>query len=439
MPDADVAIIGGGPAGATAAALLAAHGRRVVVLEKETFPRFHIGESLLPFNMDLFRRLGIESRLRGQFVHKHGALLMSSDGSVTRYISFADGIVPGYPMAFQVLRSAFDELLLQRAAELGAEVHQGTTVLEATPSSRTGCELTVQGPGDAAPRRIAARFLLDASGRDAFLASRRGLRDMTPHLRKAAVFAHFEGIPRAEGIRGGDIILVVLKDGWFWMIPLPGGVTSVGLVAEGTSLRKTGLPPEQLLEEALRRCPAARRLTASARRISQVWSASDYSYGCRDVAGDGYLLLGDAAAFIDPIFSSGVWLAMSSAEMAADALHEALGSRPDAADLSPRRFRPYERKVRSHVATYTRIVSRFYEPHFNDIFLSPGGRWGIRQAVVSLLAGHVEHRLGVRARLNMFYGIIRVQQRVRLSPEVPLLAAFEEPRSAAVPPPPPSP
>jgi len=405
----------------------------VVVFEKETFPRFHIGESLLPFNMDLFRRLGIESRLRARFVEKYGALLMSSDGSVTRYISFGDGFVPGYPMAFQVLRSAFDEMLLGRAAELGAEVHQGTTVLEAAASARGGCELTVQGRGDAAARRVKARFLLDASGRDAFLASRRGLRDMTPHLRKAAVFAHFEGIPRAEGIRGGDIILIVLKDGWFWMIPLPNGITSVGLVAEGSSLRKAGLPPEQLLDEALRRCPAARRLTLSARRTSQVWTASDYSYGCRGVAGDGYLLLGDAAAFIDPIFSSGVWLAMSSAEMAADTVHEALGSDPAAADLSPGRFRPYERKVRSHVATYLRIVSRFYEPHFMDIFLSPGGRFGVREAVISLLAGHVEQRLSVRARLNMFYGFIRMQQRVRFSPVVPLLAALEEPAAGTTP------
>jgi flavin-dependent dehydrogenase len=422
----DVAVIGGGPAGSTAAALLAAHGRRVALFEKTVFPRFHIGESLLPFNMDLFRRLGLVERLEQRFIEKYGAVIISSDGSRIRYIEFGDGLVPGYPKAYHVLRSSFDQLLLTRASELGASVHEGVAVTHADFPARDGVTLTVQGPGGGEVRQVRARMLLDASGRDAFMASRRGLRRMTPHLRKAAVFAHYEGVPRAAGKRGGDILLIVLRDGWFWVIPLPDGYASIGLVLDAAAMRRHALPPEALLEQALRRCPAAAPLVANARRLSPVYTASDYSYDCREVAGDRWLLMGDAAAFIDPVWSSGVWLAMSSAEMAADAVHRALGGDPARADLSRGVWRGYEREVRRHVRGYLRIVSRFYEPRFMDVFLSPGGRFGLRGAVISLLAGLIEPSAAVRARLELFYAILRLQRVVRLAPEVPLLASLED-------------
>lgn len=422
---ADVAIIGGGPAGSTAAALLATAGRSVVLFEKETFPRFHIGESLLPFNVNLLRRLDVIDRLEGRFLQKWAAQIMSSDGSVSREIRFAEGIVEGPPMAYHVLRSEFDMMLLRNAAARGASVHEGHAVIEATHSHRHGALVTVRGP-DGELVRCRARFLLDASGRDAFVASRRQLRAMTPHLRKAAVFAHYENVPRAEGLAAGDIILIVLKDGWFWMIPLPEGRTSVGLVAEGSRLKDSGLPPEELLDQAVRRCPASWERMREARRVSQVWTASDYSYECREVAGDGYLLLGDAAAFIDPIFSTGVWLAMSSAEMAADRLHLALGGAGRPGDLSPSVFAQYERKVRRHVGVYMRIVSRFYEPGFMDIFLQPSTRFGIKRSVISLLAGLAEPPPMVRLRLAWFYTLVRLQRRIGFVPRVPLLGVLEE-------------
>jgi flavin-dependent dehydrogenase len=426
----DVAIIGGGPAGSTAAGLLAASGRRVILFERETFPRFHIGESLLPFNDGLFRRLGILDKVGGTFVEKWGALLMSSDGSVIRDIRFAESFVPGPPFAFHVLRSEFDQMLLGNARRLGAEVHEGFSVTEATHSHRDGCEIAARGP-DGKVLAARARFLLDASGRDAFLASRRGLRRMTPGLRKAGVFAHYEGIPRAEGRAGGDIILIVLKDGWFWVIPLAGGRTSVGLVTEGTTLKECGLAPEVLLEEAIRRCPAARAwLGGKARRISQVWTASDYSYQCGEVAGDGYLMLGDAAAFIDPVFSTGVLLAMSSGEMAADALHERLPTATRAGgDLSPAAFKTYARRVRRHVQTYTQIVTNFYRPGFMDIFLQPTTLFGVKESVISLLAGLVEPPPLVRLRLWYFYQLLRLHRYVRLAPRVPLMKLLEEARA----------
>ncbi|HET6373610.1 MAG TPA: tryptophan 7-halogenase, partial [Candidatus Polarisedimenticolia bacterium] len=321
---ADVIIIGGGPAGSTAGSLLAAAGRRVILFEKEVFPRFHIGESLLPFNMDLLARLGVAKSVEERFVEKWGARLISSDGAVSRYIRFAEGFVPGHPRAFQVLRSEFDEMLLRAAAARGVDVREGVPVTEASCSATEGCSVTVREPGPGGETRQATyrgRFLLDASGRDAFIASKRRYREMMPDLKKGAVFAHYEGVERATGPEGGDIIIVVLRDGWFWMIPLPGARTSVGLVTDAAHLKRGGRTKEELLDDALRRCPAAWSRMTNARRVSEVWSASDYSYECRGIAGDGYLLLGDAAAFIDPIFSTGVWLAMSSGEIAADTLH----------------------------------------------------------------------------------------------------------------------
>ena len=428
LPEADVAIIGGGPGGSTAAALLASMGRRVVLFEKEVFPRFHIGESLLPFNVVLFQRLGVVDKLEGRFLQKWGAQIMSSAGEVQRYIRFEESLVKGPPFAYHVLRSEFDHMLLRNAREKGAQIHEGHAVIEATHSHRHGAQVTARGT-DGEMVKCRAKFLLDASGRDAFVASRRKLRSMTPHLRKAAVFAHFENVPRATGRQAGDIILIVLREGWFWIIPLPDERTSVGLVAEGSRLKELGLPPEQLLDRAIRACPAAWERLKDARRVSQVWGASDYSYECREVAGDGYLLLGDAAAFIDPIFSTGVWLAMSSGEMAADTLHRALGDGRRKADLSPAVFASYERKVHHHVAAYTRIVSRFYEPGFMDIFLRPSARFGLKEAVISLLAGMADPPPLVSLRLRWFYTIVTLQQRLGFVPKVPLLGVLEENRA----------
>jgi FADH2-dependent halogenase len=415
----DVAVIGGGPAGSTAAALLAHGGRRVILFERERFPRFHIGESLLPFNRGLFRRLGVDDELESRYTKKYGALLMSSDGSVRRRIDFADGLVPGHPMAYQVLRSSFDQMLLRNAEAKGARILEGSTVVGLSTSD-AGCTVSVRhddrGGGSPIPYR--ARFLIDASGQDAFVAARRGMRRMMPRLRKSSAFAHYEGVSRPPGPEGGDIILIVLRDGWLWMIPLPGGVTSVGLVTDPRSLGSVADP----LEESLRRSPAARERMRTARRISEVWTASDYSYACRNPAGDRFLLAGDAAGFIDPIFSSGVMLAMSSAELAAGALEEVLSG-----STSRRRaFRAYERRVLGRIRTYLTIVEHFYRPGFMDVFLNPTERFGLKAAVTSLLAGAVDPPLSLRLRLRLFYAILAIQRRVPICPIVPLSEGLGE-------------
>ena len=425
----DVAIIGGGPSGSTCAALLAGAGQRVVLFEKERFPRFHIGESLLPHNVDLFRRLGVLEEMKTCFVEKWGVKLFSGDGSVFHRIRFEDALVPGYPMAFQVLRSRFDEMLLRNASTRGAEVLEGHTVVEAAASHRDGCRIVARGAGGDSVR-VRARFLVDASGRDAFVASRQGLRVMLPRLRKAAVYAHYRGVPRPTGREGGDITLIFLRNGWFWLIPLPDERTSVGLVTDGTVFKSSGLSPQELLERSIERCPAARAQLAGAERTSDVHAASDYSYRCRRVAGDGYLLVGDAAAFIDPVFSTGVWLGMSSAQVAADALVPAL-RRDDGKGrrLAPHRFASYERTVRRHLRTYLHFVGRFYEPGFLDLFLQPSARFGIKEAVITLMAGRADPPFAVRTRLAWFYLATWLQRSFGVFPRVALMNVLEEERS----------
>ena len=423
----DVAIIGGGPSGSTCAALLGAAGRSVVLFEKERFPRFHIGESLLPYNLDLFRRLGVLEQLDAAFVQKWGVKLWSSDGSVFHRIRFEDALDPGYPMAYQVLRSRFDELLLRNASGRGAEVREGHTVIEARPSWRDGCRVVARD-GSGKTVRVHARCLVDASGRDAFLAARHGLRVMLPRLRKAAVFAHYDGVQRPPGREGGDIVLIFLRDGWFWLIPLPDERTSVGLVTDGKVLQSSGLKPTQVLETAIERCPAARAHLEGATRVSDVHAASDYSYRCRRLVGDGFVLVGDAGAFIDPVFSTGVWLGMSSAEAAADRLAAAL-ERGHGASLAPSVFAGYERDVRRHFRTYLRFVTRFYEPGFLDLFLRPSARLQMKQAVTTLMAGKSDPPLELRARLGLFYLALWLQRSFGVFPRVPLLRVLEEERS----------
>ena len=422
----DVAIIGGGPSGSTCAALLAQAGRRVVLFEKERFPRFHIGESLLPYNLDLFRRLGVLEELDATFVQKWGVKLYSSDGSVFHRIRFEDALDPGYPMAYQVLRSRFDEILLRNARRLGVEVREGHTVVEAAPSWRDGCSVVARDASGATVR-TRARFLVDASGRDAFVAARRGLRVMLPRLRKAAVFAHYEGVERPAGREGGDIVLIFLRNGWFWLIPLPDDRTSVGLVTDGNVIKSSGLAPEHVLETAIERCPAARSHLERARRVSEVYAASDYSYRCRRRVGDGFLLVGDAGAFIDPVFSTGVWLGMSSARAAADRLVAAFdrdGVRGES--LAPATFAGYERDARRHFATYLGFVTRFYEPGFIDLFLRPSARLQLKEAVTTLMAGKADPPLAMRARLGLFYFALWLHRSFGVFPRVPLSGVLEE-------------
>ena len=407
-------MIGGGPGGSTAAFYLSRRGYRVVVLDKEKFPRFHIGESLLPFNLEIFDDMGVHEDLRqAGFVEKHAAEFASSDGGIDEKFYFKDGLVPGRPMAYQVLRSEFDHILLKRAAKEGALVREESVVTDCVVSPER-VELRVE-PKDGSPYTLVSRLVVDASGQHTFLASRLGLKTVYPDHRKFAVFAHFKNAERAPGREGGNIIIFSLEDGgWFWFIPLAGNVTSLGLVLGHEAVKAQSGRIEAYFEERIQGTPALRARMSNAERASPVRTISNFSYMSSRFAGERFVLVGDAAAFLDPIFSSGVYMAMSSARMAAESIHEAFRAN----DFGARRFRGYERAQRGQLKVYFRLIRAYYRPEFREMFLCPSNRLRLQDTVVSVLAGCTEQPLGMRLRVNLFYFIGWLSRFIPLSPKL---------------------
>jgi FADH2-dependent halogenase len=408
----DVAVIGGGPGGSTTAVYLRRQGYRVVLLDKEKFPRFHIGESLLPFNLELFDEMGVHQDLRrAGFVEKHAAEFATADGRLDERFYFREGLVPGHPMAYQVLRSEFDHILLKRAGALGADVREESVV--------TDCELRKDGarlrvePKEGAPYWLGCRMVVDASGQHTFLASRLNLKRVYPDHRKFAVFTHFKHCQREPGQEGGNIIIFSLDDGgWFWFIPLAGELTSVGLVMGHDAIKAQSGRIEEYFAERIQETAALAARMTRAERVAPVRTLSNFSYMSDSFVGDRFILVGDAAAFLDPIFSSGVYMAMSSAKMAAAAVDQALRAN----DFRARRFRAYERAQRQQLKVYFRLIRAYYRPEFREIFLQPSNRLQLQGTIVSVLAGCTRQSLAMRLRVHLFYLIGWLNKYLRLSP-----------------------
>jgi flavin-dependent dehydrogenase len=407
----DVLIIGGGPSGATAALQLARAGVDVAIIEKHAFPRFRLGESLIPENFNLIRELGLLDRVRAlPHVVKLGAEFGMGGGTETSLFRFSTGMSGQRDETLNIARARFDAMLLDAAVEAGATLYQPREVTRVDQLRDGDTRIsTSAGP-------LRCKYILDGSGQATVLARHLGIRHNLPddHLRKVAYFEHFTGCDHPHGDMRGCPTIAMSDEGWIWMIPLDETTTSVGFVARPELTRQINVPANRMLAWGIEHCPLIQSRMQHARGpvINRV--TSDFSYRCRPMVGRGYFLLGDAATFMDPVFSTGVCLGMMHGKHIGELLPEVLAGR-----LDPRAARQqYVDASEKPTRYFTHMIDLYYQHAFRELFLSGQGPLGMHRAVLSLLAGHVfpKPSWSVRWRCHLFDWCVRVQRHVALGP-----------------------
>lgn len=411
--DFEVMIIGCGPGGSSAATYLAREGKRVLVLEKEIFPRFHIGESLLPYNQKIFRELGVLPAIQAAgFLRKVGAQFFLGNGSISTRFVFRKGKFTREPEVFSVERAKFDHILLKHARSSGADVREGWTV-QKTTSDADGVNLEARD-ADGKAHSFRAKFVIDASGRANLTGNQEGLKVVHPRLKKLAVFGHFTGVRRDDGDAGGDTVITRLENKWFWIIPVSAEKTSVGLVLDKDEYAQHQGSPAEVFEKWLATSPVMQERMASAQLVSPMQTTSDFSYYNRRLIGGRMLRIGDAAGFMDPIFSAGVYLAMWSGKLAAEVVQKSLAHGDDGSH----RFLKFEKRVKAGMHFYWQMVEQYYTQPFMELFLQPRNHASLPDAVNAVLAGELEGGWNLRWRLRYFFFLVKWHARHPLVPQL---------------------
>jgi flavin-dependent dehydrogenase len=402
--DVDVLVIGGGPGGSTTATFLAKSGLSVAVVERERFPRFKVGESLVPSCMSICERMGVLDRVLAHgFQVKHGAAFHDQEMDAEAGFSFRPGRPwPAYTL--DVHRAEFDQILLEHAAaQPGVMVCQPATVDRV---ELDGDGVTAHVDHGAGPKPMRAGFLVDASGRDAFLGSRLGKRIPRPGLGKVALFAYFRGAHRFPGKEEGHVRIYIFPEGWFWYIPIAHDETSVGCVLHQKVVKARTGSLEDLFAEMIQRCHRVRDQVRGAEQVTKLHTVSNIAYSVEPAVGDRFVCVGDAMAFVDPIFSPGVFLAMQGGELAAKAIVDAFRRNW----FSARRFRRYERELRRGARPFEQFIEAFYDRAFLEVFLHPRNILNMIDAVTGVLAGGSFGLLtrDLKFSLWAFFHVVRV-------------------------------
>lgn len=400
----DILVVGGGPAGSTISALLAEHGYDVVLLEKSHHPRFHIGESLLPLNLPLFERLGVEKQVASIGILKYGAEFVSPDHDNSSHFDFGRALDKSFPHAYEVRRSELDEILFKNAIAKGARTHEGCRVTGTEFPGGARAVVTSQSE-DGRITRWRPRFVVDASGRDTLLANQFGIKQRNKKHASAAIYGHFEGAERRIGKEEGNITLFWFEHGWFWYIPLADGSVSVGAVCWPYYMKSRKVDKEQFFFDTIALCPPLAERLQAAKLASPVTATGNFSYASSRSSGSNYLMLGDAFAFIDPVFSSGVLLAMNSAFAGAEAIDVCLRNPAEAS----RALKKFDRTSRHGLRTFSWIIYRMTTPVMRNLFMQPSNKFRLQETLLSVLAGDLFGNTPVQSRLMLFKIIYYLQ------------------------------